>query len=248
MVEQGLFGKICVVTRAGRGIGKSIAISLAKICDHVICISKSEESCGALAQYIRDQGYSAEHMAVDVSSVDLVSDVCKSILQKHTAVDILVNNAGITRDNLMLRMSQQEWQEVLNTNLNSCFYWTKNLLHPMMKKRWGRIINMASVVGLIGNFGQANYAAAKAGIIGFTKSIAKEVASRGITANIAPGFIQTDMTSKLNKNIVTELLKNIPMKELGMPDDVAETVKFLCSQGARYITGHVINVDGGMVM
>jgi 3-oxoacyl-[acyl-carrier protein] reductase len=149
----------------------------------------------------------------------------------------------------MLKMSQQEWQEVLNTNLNSCFYWTKNLLHPMMKKRWGRIVNMASIVGLIGNFGQANYAAAKAGIIGFTKSIAKEVATRGITANaIAPGFIQTDMTSKLGENIVAELLKNIPMKELGMPEDVAEAVKFLCSRGARYITGHVINVDGGMVM
>ncbi|MDR1457392.1 MAG: 3-oxoacyl-[acyl-carrier-protein] reductase [Puniceicoccales bacterium] len=249
MVEQELSGKICVVTGAGRGIGKSIAISLAKIGGHIICISKSEDSCGALAQDIGNQGYSAEHMAVDVSSHDLVSDACKSILGKHSAVDVLVNNAGITRDNLMLKMSQQEWQEVLNTNLNSCFYWTKNLLHPMMKKRWGRIINMASIVGLIGNFGQANYAAAKAGIIGFTKSIAKEVASRGITANaIAPGFIRTDMTSKLSENMVAELLKNIPMKELGMPDDVAETVKFLCSQGARYITGHVINVDGGMVM
>ncbi|MDR1528077.1 MAG: 3-oxoacyl-[acyl-carrier-protein] reductase [Puniceicoccales bacterium] len=249
MAEQELSGKICVVTGAGRGIGKSIAISLAKIGGHIICISKSEDSCGTLAQDIRNQGYSAEHMAVDVSSTDLVSDACKSILGKHSAIDILINNAGITRDNLMLKMSQQEWQEVLNTNLSSCFYWTKNLLHPMMKKRWGRIINMASIVGLIGNFGQANYAAAKAGIIGFTKSIAKEVASRGITANaVAPGFIRTDMTSKLGENMVAELLKNIPMKELGTPDDVAEAVKFLCSRGARYITGHVINVDGGMVM
>jgi 3-oxoacyl-[acyl-carrier protein] reductase len=249
MVEQELSGKICVVTGAGRGIGKAIAISLAKIGGHIICVSKSEESCGASAQDIRDQGYSAEHMAVDVSSAESVSAACKNILDKYSAADILINNAGITRDNLMLKMSQLEWQEVLDTNLNSCFYWTKNLLHPMMKKRWGRIINMASIVGLIGNFGQANYAAAKAGIIGFTKSIAREVASRGITANaVAPGFIRTDMTSKLSENIVAELLKNIPMKELGTPEDVAETVKFLCSHGAKYVTGHVINVDGGMVM
>ncbi|MDR2778708.1 MAG: 3-oxoacyl-[acyl-carrier-protein] reductase [Puniceicoccales bacterium] len=249
MVKQELSGKVCIVTGAGRGIGKAIALSLAEAGGYIICVSKSEESCSAVAQDIQIRGYSAEHIAVDVSSLEAVSVACKSILGKHSTVDILINNAGITRDNLMLRMSQQEWQEVLNTNLNSCFYWTKNLLHPMIKKRWGRIINMASIVGLVGNFGQANYAAAKAGIIGFTKSIAREVASRGITANaVAPGFIQTDMTSKLGENIVAELLKNIPMKELGMPNDVAETVKFLCSQGARYITGHVINVDGGMAM
>jgi 3-oxoacyl-[acyl-carrier protein] reductase len=249
MSEQNLSGKICVVTGAGRGIGKAIAEMLAEAGGYVICVSKSEESCGTLAKDLRSKGFSAEHFAVDVSSSDEVASVCKTILAQYQSVDVLVNNAGIARDNLMLRMSERDWKDVLDTNLSSCFYWTKALIHPMIKKNWGRIINVSSIVGIRGNFGQTNYAAAKAGIIGFTKSAAREVASRGITVNaIAPGFIQTDMTKKLGDAIVTEVLKNIPMKKFGTPEDVANAVKFLCSQGAQYITGHVINVDGGLGM
>jgi 3-oxoacyl-[acyl-carrier protein] reductase len=188
-------------------------------------------------------------MAVDVSSADAVANACRAILSKHAAVDILINNAGIARDNLLMRMSDDEWDSVLSTNLSSCFHWTKNLLYRMVKRRWGRIVNVSSVVGITGNFGQSNYAAAKAGVIGFTKSIARETASRGITVNaVAPGFIQTDMTSNLGESIVADLLRNIPMRTLGTADDVAAAVKFLCSDEAGYITGHVINIDGGMVM
>jgi 3-oxoacyl-[acyl-carrier protein] reductase len=249
MFDRNLSGKICVVTGAGRGIGKAIACALAESGGHIVCISKSEENCGKSAAELRDKGFSAEHIAIDVSSPEDISSACKTILAKHSAVDVLINNAGIARDNVMLRMADADWKDVIDTNLSSCFHWIKNLLHPMLKKRWGRIVNMSSIVGIIGNFGQANYAAAKAGIIGLTKSVAKEVASRGITVNaVAPGFIQTDMTSKLGDSIVSEVLKNIPMKEFGTADDVAGTVRFLCSQAARYITGHVINVDGGLVM
>jgi 3-oxoacyl-[acyl-carrier protein] reductase len=238
-----------VVTGAGRGIGKAIAEMLAQSGGHVICVSKSEESCGTLAKELRAEGFSAEHFAVDVSSSAEVTSVCKTILGKYRSVDVLVNNAGIARDNLVLRMSEQDWKDVIDTNLSSCFHWTKALIHPMIKKNWGRIVNMSSIVGIRGNFGQVNYAAAKAGIIGFTKSAAKEVASRGITVNaIAPGFIQTDMTKKLGETVVAEILKNIPMKKLGTPQDVANAVKFLCSPGAQYITGHVISVDGGLGM
>jgi 3-oxoacyl-[acyl-carrier protein] reductase len=238
-----------VVTGAGRGIGKAIAEILAESKCHVICVSKSEESCGGLARDLQSRGFSAEHFAVDVSSFDEVANACKIILGKHGSIDILVNNAGITRDNLILRMSWQDWKDVLDTNLSSCFHWTKALLHPMIKKNWGRIVNISSIVGSRGNFGQANYAAAKAGIIGFTKSIAREIASRGITANvIAPGFIETDMTKKLGEVVASEILRNIPMKKLGIPRDVANAVKFLCSQEAQYVTGHVINVDGGLGM
>jgi 3-oxoacyl-[acyl-carrier protein] reductase len=188
-------------------------------------------------------------MAVDVSDAELVAVACENILSKHGAVDILVNNAGIARDNVMLRMSDGEWSDVINTNLSSCFHWTKGLLKAMLRKRAGRIINMSSVVGCIGNFGQANYAAAKAGIIGFTKSIAREVATRGITANaIAPGFIQTDMTNSLDETIIEKIRDTIPMKQLGEIEDVVSIIEFLCGRGAKYITGQVIHVDGGMCM
>jgi 3-oxoacyl-[acyl-carrier protein] reductase len=249
MAEVEFLGKICVVTGAGRGIGRAIAESLATGGCHAICVSRNEESCAKAAQELRDFGLSAEHMAVDVSSGGEVLLACKAILAKHQGVDILVNNAGITRDNLLLRMAEEDWRDVLATNLDSCFHWTKGLIHAMMKKRWGRIVNISSVVGIAGNAGQANYAAAKAGIIGFTKSMAKEVASRGITVNaVAPGFIQTDMSGQLSESVVMEILRTIPTKEFGTAADVAAVVKFLCSSGARYVTGHVINVDGGMVM
>jgi 3-oxoacyl-[acyl-carrier protein] reductase len=249
MREWNLDGKVCVVTGAGRGIGRAIAIALAEIGGHVICISKSEASCGKAAADIRDCGFSAEHVAVDVSSPEEVSAAAKAILKKHSAVDVLVNNAGITRDNLVLRMSTSDWNEVMGTNLSGCFHWTKNLLFPMVKKRWGRIVNVSSIIGTMGNAGQANYAAAKAGLVGFTKSIARETASRGITANaVAPGFIRTDMTSVLAENVVAEILKNIPLGELGVPEDIANAVRFLCSDDARYITGQVIAENGGMAM
>lgn len=241
--------RVCVITGAGRGIGRAIAYKLAAKGHHIICISRSENSCGSLSNELQQNGYSSEYIAVDVSKEEQVISACTQILSDHKTVDILVNNAGITKDNVLLRMSTNDWNDVITTNLSSSFFWIKNLLHPMIKQRWGRIINMASVVGIVGNFGQANYAAAKAGLIGMTKSIAREVASRNITVNaIAPGFIQTDMTNALGENIIDDIKKTIPMKSLGTPDDVASAVQFLCSDDARYITGHVLNVDGGMAM
>ncbi|MDR3273818.1 MAG: 3-oxoacyl-[acyl-carrier-protein] reductase [Puniceicoccales bacterium] len=249
MNELSLSGKICVVTGAGRGIGKGTALRLATAGAHVICISKNESSCASTAALIRESGMGAEHVAVDVSDAGLVAATCESILSRHGAVDILVNNAGITKDNLMLRMSDGDWHDVIDTNLSSCFHWTKGLLKAMVKRRAGRIINLSSVVGCTGNFGQANYAAAKAGVIGFTKSVAREVATRGITVNaIAPGFIQTDMTNSLGEDIVEKIKETIPMKRLGEVDDVASIIEFLCGDGAKYITGQVIHVDGGMYM
>lgn len=240
--------KVCLVTGAGRGIGRAIAIELAKNGHHVICVSKSETNCSSVANEILESGNSAEYMAVDVSDSHSIFEACKTFLGKYSAIDILINNAGITRDNLVLRMSDDDWKDVISVNLTSCFFWIKNLLHPMIKKRWGRIINISSVVGLIGNAGQANYSASKAGIVGLTKSVAREVASRGITVNaIAPGFIESSMTEKLSDDIKSEILKNIPAKKFGTPEDVAAAVGFLCSERARYINGHVLNVDGGMV-
>jgi 3-oxoacyl-[acyl-carrier protein] reductase len=249
MSESSLSGKVCAVTGAGRGIGKETALRLALAGAHVICISKNESSCGGVASSILESGLSAEHIAVDVSDAGLVAGACEGILSKHGAVDILINNAGIARDNVMLRMSDGEWNDVIDTNLSSCFHWTKGLLKAMIKRRAGRIINISSVVGCIGNFGQANYAAAKAGIIGFTKSVAREVATRGITANaVAPGFIRTDMTNSLGETIVERIMDAIPMRQLGEVGDVASAIEFLCGDGARYITGQVIHVDGGMCM
>jgi 3-oxoacyl-[acyl-carrier protein] reductase len=194
-------------------------------------------------------GNRSEAMAFDVSDAKVVQSACEQLLEKHGVVDILVNNAGITRDALLMRMGDEDWDNVIQTNLSSCFYLTKHLLRGMTQNRWGRIVNISSVVGKTGNFGQANYAAAKAGIIGFTKSVAREVASRGICVNaVAPGFIESDMTAVLSEKIVEEAKKAIPMKRMGVPEDIANAVGFLCSEAANYITGTVLTVDGGMTM
>ena len=241
--------RVAVVTGAGRGIGRGIAESLARDGLHVICVSKSESSCGAAAKAIQDSGGKADALAVDVSSGDEIRKACEALLEKHECVDILVNNAGITRDNLLFRMEEDDWNAVINTNLTSCFHWIKALGRPMTRKRWGRIVNVASVVGLTGNAGQANYSAAKAGMIGLTKSLAREFAARSVTVNaIAPGFIDTDMTSELDERVKEGALSTIPLKRFGQVSDIAEMAAYLCSDKASYITGQVFTVDGGMVM
>ncbi|RCL31113.1 MAG: 3-oxoacyl-[acyl-carrier-protein] reductase [Puniceicoccaceae bacterium] len=241
--------KIALVTGAGRGIGKAIAHSLAKEGYHIICVSRSESSCGATASEIKAMGGSAEAIATDVSDAAAVEDTCVALLEKYGLIDILVNNAGITRDNLVFRMSEADWDAVLETNLKSCFSFVKHLARPMTRKRWGRIINIASVIGLTGNAGQANYAAAKAGIIGLSKSLAKEFAARNVTVNVvAPGFIETDMTSVLSDEQKTGIMSVIPMKRMGTAEDIAHITTFLASHKSDYITGQVFTVDGGMVM
>lgn len=238
-----------LVTGAGRGIGKAIAAQLAGQGVHVICVSRQESSCGSAAEDIRSKGGSAEALAVDVSDSQAVKEAAEALIKEHGAIDILVNNAGITRDMLLMRMKDEEWESVLQTNLNSCFYWSRALLQPMGRKRWGRVINISSVIGLMGNAGQANYAAAKAGMIGFGKSLAREFAKRGITVNtVAPGFIKTDMTEVLSDSVTEAILGQIPLKRLGEPKDIANMVTFLASEEAGYITGQTFTVDGGMVM
>lgn len=241
--------KVALVSGAGRGIGREIALELAKAGCTVICVSRNESSCGSVAEEIRACGGKAESFAFDVSDSGQVKEKCAEILKKYGAVDILVNNAGITRDNLLMRMSDEEWNAVISTNLSSCFYLSRNLVRAMMGKRWGRIINISSVSGIAGNAGQANYSAAKAGIIGFTKTLARELAARNITANaVAPGFIETDMTAKLPENIMEAAKAAIPLKRFGKPDDIARVCAFLASEEASYITGQVISVNGGLVI
>jgi len=241
--------KVALVTGAGRGIGKAIAESLAGKGHHVICLSRSESSCGSTAEAIRGNGGSAESLALDVADRAAVEAACVRLLEAHGTVDILVNNAGITRDGLLFRMSDEDWDQVLATNLTSCFSFIKHLARPMTRKRWGRIINISSVIGLTGNAGQANYAAAKAGMIGLTKSLAKEFAARNVTVNaVAPGFIETDMTAELNEKQQEAIVGIIPMKRMGQAGDIAHMTAFLASDESAYITGQVFTVDGGMVM
>ena len=241
--------RVALVTGAGRGIGKAIAESLAADGHTVLCVSKNPSSCGGVADAITAAGGKAKAYAVDVADAAAVAKACEDILKEFETVDILVNNAGITKDGLLIRMSDEDWNDVISTNLSSAFYWVKGLVRPMTRKRWGRIVNIGSVVGRIGNPGQANYAAAKAGMHGLTMSLAREFAGRSITVNtIAPGFISTDMTDKLTEEQKEMIKKTVPLQRFGTTADIASIVDFLASENAGYITGQVFSVDGGMAM
>ena len=243
--------RTALVTGAGRGIGKAIAETLAKNGVTVICVSKSESSCGAVADSINAAGGKAKALAVDVADGAAIVAAAESLLKEFPTIDILVNNAGITRDGLLFRMSDADWNDVINTNLSSCFHWCKHLTRPMTRARWGRIINIASVSGIMGNAGQANYSAAKAGMIGLTKTLAREFASRSVTANVvAPGFIKTDMTNDFvnNPEVSAKILEAVPLKRFGEAADIANMTAFLASEESGYITGQVFTVDGGMAM
>jgi 3-oxoacyl-[acyl-carrier protein] reductase len=243
-----LTDRVAIVTGAGRGIGRAVALSLAEAGVRVV-VNSTGQTAASVAAEINAAGGQGLAVVADISSPAEAARLVEAALAEYGRLDILVNNAGINRDRLVMRMSDAEWDDVLRVNLTGVFLCTRAVLKPMMKQRWGRIINMTSVVGLTGNAGQANYAAAKAGIIGFTRSVAREVASRGITVNaIAPGFIETDMTRQIPKGPREELLKRIPLGSAGTPADVAAAAVFLVSEGARYITGQVLSVDGGMVM
>jgi 3-oxoacyl-[acyl-carrier protein] reductase len=244
-----LANQIAVVTGAGRGIGRAIALKFAAEGADVVVVSRTAENSEKVANEVRALGRKAWALAVDVSDGNAVNAAAEKILAEAGRVDVLVNNAGVTRDGLLMRMSEADWDTVLNTNLKGAFLFTKALTRAFAKQRSGRIINVASVIGLIGNAGQANYAASKAGLIGFTQSVARELASRGVTCNaIAPGFIETDMTAVLNEAMRTELLKKIPLASFGQAEDIAGAALFLASPAARYVTGQVLTVDGGMVM
>ena len=241
--------KVAVVTGAGRGIGRAVAIAYAKMGANVVCVSRTEENSSKVAAEIEILGQKAWPFAVNVSNTNAVENAAQAILEATGKIDILVNNAGITRDNLLMRMSEEEWDTVLNTNLKGAFNFTKAFTRTFMKQRSGRIINIASVIGLIGNAGQSNYAASKAALIGFTKSVAKELAPRGVTANaIAPGFIETDMTSVLDEKVRGAIINRVPMARFGSPEDVANAAIFLAMESTNYMTGQILTVDGGMVM
>ncbi len=247
--------KSAIVTGGTRGIGKAIVELLTdanyqNFVSDVLFVYNSCESCAKeIEEQFKNSDVNVIGVQSDVTSFEKAQDIVNIAIEKFGKVDILVNNAGITKDNLILRMSEQDFDDVINVNLKSVFNYTKAVFKPMMKQRKGRIVNISSVVGIIGNAGQSNYAASKAGIIGFTKSTAKEFASRNITVNaVTPGFIETEMTAVLNEKQREALLNNIPLKRMGQSQDVAKLVKFLCSNNADYITGQVISVDGGMVM
>jgi 3-oxoacyl-[acyl-carrier protein] reductase len=244
-----LAGQIAVVTGAGRGIGRAIALKFAGEGADVVCVSRTMENSEKVAGEIRAAGRKAWAHAVDVADGTAVTAAAEKILEEASRVDILINNAGVTRDGLLVRMSEADWDTVLDTNLKGAFLFTKAFTRGFLKQRAGRIINVASVIGLIGNAGQCNYAASKAALIGFTKSVARELASRGITVNaLAPGFIETDMTGGLTEEVRAGILKQIPLGAFGQAEDIANAALFLVGPASRYITGQVLTVDGGMVM
>lgn len=244
-----LEGKIALVTGASRGIGKATAQILAGYGATVALVSRKLEQVEQVRQEFVQRGGKAIALSCDVSRPEEVEKTIEALVAQQGGLHILVNNAGIARDTLLVRMKNEDWEEVLRTNLTGTFYFSRAAAKIMMKQHEGRIVNIASVIGLTGNAGQANYAASKAGVIGFTKSMAKELGSRGITVNaIAPGFIETEMTEKLGEKVKIDLLRRIPLGSLGSPEDVAWAALFLVSPLAKYITGQVLNVDGGMVM
>jgi len=243
-------GRVAVVTGGGRGIGRSIAVRLAhEGADVAISYRSNDEAADETAKLVRGAGVRCETFQGDVASPEDVEALFKGVDEAFGRVDILVNNAGVTRDNLMMRMKEEEFDEVLRTNLKGTYVCTHAVLRKMVRARWGRIVNVSSVVGLVGNAGQANYAASKAGLIGFTKSVAREVAQRGITANaIAPGYVETELTGSLPDKVKEQILAQVPMGRFGEPEEISEVVAFLAGEGAGYVTGQTITVDGGMVM
>ena len=244
-----LENEVALVTGASRGIGQAIAMALGAAGATVVGTATSEGGAANIGQYLRDAGIKGTGMVLDVTSQDSVNAVVKAVGDEFGAPAILVNNAGITRDNLLMRMKDDEWSQILDTNLSSIYRMSKACLRSMMKARHGKIINIASVVGAMGNAGQTNYAAAKAGIFGFSKSLAREVGSRGITVNsVAPGFIDTDMTRELNEDQKQAMLDHIPLGRLGKPEEIAQVVSFLASSASDYISGETLHVNGGMYM
>jgi 3-oxoacyl-[acyl-carrier protein] reductase len=263
-----LAGRVAVITGASQGIGRACALKLAQCGAHVALLARNREKLDEVSQEIAaaaragtpvppksssdehgDTGVPARSYPTDIENEDQIKSTFKSILREFGKIDILVNNAGITRDQLVMRMKRADWDSVLNTNLTSAYLCTQQVTSSMLKQRWGRIINIASIFGQMGQAGQANYSASKAGLIGLTMAVARELGSRNITCNaVAPGFIETAMTAELPEELKQSALKMIPVGRIGSPDDVANCVAFLASEGASYITGHVLNVNGGMLM
>ncbi|MEX2119761.1 MAG: 3-oxoacyl-[acyl-carrier-protein] reductase [Pirellulales bacterium] len=247
MFTVDLKDQTALVTGASRGLGRAIAVALAGCGARVACVARDREKLAATVDEIASAGGVAAWFECDVSSSQSVERTIEAVLEKWQRIDILVNNAGITRDTLIPRMQDEQWDEVINTNLRGAFLFTRAVSRPMMQARYGRIVNIASVSGLMGNPGQSNYSASKAGLIGMTRSVARELAGRKVTVNaVAPGFIETEMTEALGQSLLDEVQKRIPARRLGKPDEVARAVLFLAAPGSAYITGHVLTVDGGL--
>ena len=244
-----LAGRVALVTGASQGIGRACALKLAQCGASVALVARNQQKLDEVAQEIAQAGGGARAFAADVENEEQVKSAFKAVVTEFGKIDILVNNAGITRDQLIMRMKRADWDAVLNTNLTSAYLCTQQTIGSMLKQRWGRIINITSIFGQMGQAGQANYAASKAGLIGLTMAVAREIGSRNITCNaVAPGFIETAMTSALSDEIKQSALKMIPLNRIGTPEEVANCVAFLASEEAGYITGHVLNVNGGMLM